>query len=65
MKIIEITVNSKGESKIETKGFRGGDCRQASRFIEQALGQRAAEEHTHCREYHLGEQASQELTQSQ
>ena len=39
MKIIEITVDSKGQSKVETRGFTGGECREASNFIEQALGQ--------------------------
>ena len=40
MKIIEITINAKGETTVQTKGFAGGSCRDASRFIEQALGQR-------------------------
>ena len=43
MKTIEITVNPKGETKVETKGFSGGDCREASRFVEQALGTRTTE----------------------
>ena len=30
MRIIEITVDSKGQSKVETRGFRGGECREAS-----------------------------------
>ena len=38
MKIIEITVTADGESKVETSGFIGAECRDASRFIEQALG---------------------------
>ena len=38
-KIIRVIVGPKGETKIETKGFSGGECREASRFIEQALGQ--------------------------
>ena len=38
MKIIEITVSPRGETKVETRGFTGGACREASRFIEQALG---------------------------
>ena len=38
MKIIEITVTADGESKVETIGFIGAECRDASRFIEQALG---------------------------
>jgi len=45
-KIIEVTVSPKGETKIETKGFAGGECRQASRFMEEALGIRASEKLT-------------------
>ncbi len=40
---IEITVSPRGETKIETRGFTGGDCREASRFVEQALGARVSE----------------------
>lgn len=40
---IEITVSPKGETKVETKGFTGSSCREASRLIEQALGQRIAD----------------------
>jgi len=38
MKIIEITVSSAGETKVQTKGFVGMTCRQASAFLEKALG---------------------------
>lgn len=37
-KIIELIVAPDGGSKIETKGFTGADCQQASRFLETALG---------------------------
>ena len=63
MKTIEITVSSKGETRVETRGFVGSDCREASRFVEQALGQRTAEQLT--AEYYQGQQAAQELRQSQ
>ena len=43
MKIIEITISPRGETKVETRGFTGGACREASRFLEQALGARTAE----------------------
>lgn len=43
---IEITISPTGESKVETKGFSGSSCRDASRFIEQALGQRTDEKLT-------------------
>ena len=38
-KTIEIVVTPNGQSRVETKGFVGSECRDASRFIEQALGQ--------------------------
>ncbi len=43
---IEITVSPTGETKVETKGFTGGTCRDASRLIEQALGERSSEQLT-------------------
>ena len=46
MKTIEILVNPQGEVKVETKGFTGGSCREASRFIEQALGKKSSEQMT-------------------
>ena len=49
MKIIEVTVSPKGESKIETKGLVGGECRQVSRYMEEALGVRANEKLTATR----------------
>lgn len=42
-KIIEIIVSPKGETIVTTKGFAGSSCREASKFIEQALGQRTGE----------------------
>ena len=44
MKTIEVVVSPQGEVSIETKGFSGPSCRDASRFIEQALGQRMGEQ---------------------
>jgi Protein of unknown function (DUF2997) len=35
---IEIIVSPTGQTKIETKGFAGSSCRDASRFLEEALG---------------------------
>jgi len=45
-KTIEIIVSPKGETTVTTKGFAGSSCREASKFIEQALGQRTAEQLT-------------------
>jgi Protein of unknown function (DUF2997) len=63
LKTIEITVDPKGQSRVETNGFTGGECREASRFVEQTLGTRSAEILT--AEFHQGQQAGQELEQSQ
>jgi len=46
MQIIEITVATNGSTHVETKGFAGASCRQASAFLEQALGQRTGEQLT-------------------
>jgi len=62
MKITEITVDAKGQAKVETRGFTGGECRQASRFIEQALGQRTDEKLT--AEFHENQTTNQQLKQS-
>jgi hypothetical protein len=45
-KTIEITITAKGETSVQTKGFAGSSCRDSSRFIEQALGQRIDEQLT-------------------
>ena len=42
-KIIEIIVSPKGEATVTTKGFAGSSCREASKFVEQALGQQTSE----------------------
>ncbi len=46
MRTIEIIVDTKGQSKVETKGFSGGECVEASRFIEQALGKQTKQRTT-------------------
>jgi hypothetical protein len=61
MKTIEIIVSPKGETTVQTKGFAGGECRQASEFIEKALGQRTGEQLT--AEFH--QQAVQQQTNHQ
>jgi hypothetical protein len=37
--IIEVFVLPDGKTKVQTKGFAGSDCKQASRFLEAGLGQ--------------------------
>ena len=43
---IEILVSPSGETRLQTKGFTGSACRQASGFLEAALGDRAGEQLT-------------------
>ena len=37
-RVIEVIVSPQGEATVQTRGFSGGDCLQASKFLEQALG---------------------------
>ncbi|MCY2989040.1 MAG: DUF2997 domain-containing protein [Planctomycetota bacterium] len=57
MKTIEIIVSPKGETTVTTKGFTGSSCKEASKFIEQALGQRTGEKLT--AEFHQVTEAQQ------
>ena len=62
-KVIRVIVGPKGETKVETRGFSGGECREASRFIEQALGQPVGEQLTP--EFYQAESVEQQIKQSQ
>lgn len=57
---IEIIVTPNGQVRVETKGFAGSSCRQASEFIEKALGQRTSE--TLTSEFHQ-QQTNQQTAQ--
>lgn len=48
--IIEVVVSPQGQARVETKGFSGSTCRDASGFIERALGKIANEQLTN--EFH-------------
>ena len=62
MKTIEITVDPQGQARVETKGFSGSECREASRFLEQALGRSTGE--TLTAEFHQDQSVDQQLKQS-
>jgi hypothetical protein len=49
-KKIIITVSATGETTVQTTGYTGPACKDASRFIEEALGEQTAERLTP--EYH-------------
>jgi hypothetical protein len=59
--IIEIIISAKGESMITTKGFAGTSCRDASKALEEALGQRTGEQLT--AEFHQAASAEEHLRQ--
>lgn len=56
-KAIEILVSPSGETRVETKGFSGTECREASRFLEEALGKSQSEQLT--AEFHQGHEIRQ------
>jgi hypothetical protein len=60
-RVIEVTVSPKGETSIQTKGYAGIDCLQASKFLEQALGVVAKESKTG--EFYLATQTDQHIEQ--
>ncbi|CAN5862657.1 hypothetical protein BH23PLA1_BH23PLA1_30050 [soil metagenome] len=60
-KTIEITVDPRGQTTVETKGFTGSECQQASRFVEQALGRTTAEQLKP--EFYQSQQTEQQLRQ--
>ena len=45
-KTIEIIVTSTGQTSLQTLGFTGASCQQASRFLEEALGQKTTDRRT-------------------
>ncbi|MEZ5941351.1 MAG: DUF2997 domain-containing protein [Planctomycetaceae bacterium] len=61
MKSIVIIISPTGETQLETKGFSGSECQQASRFLEEALGQRTEERLT--AEFHATQPQQQHTSQ--
>ena len=55
---IEILITPEGRTSVQTLGFSGPSCRDASKFIEQALGQRLAERLT--AEFHQSQATEQQ-----
>jgi hypothetical protein len=45
-KTIEVIVSPDGGTRVQTHGFQGSQCQQASRFLERALGRRSGEQLT-------------------
>ena len=60
-RIIEVIVSPQGETTLQTKGYAGSDCLQASKFLEQALGVVTKDRKT--TEFYQAETTQQQLTQ--
>ncbi len=60
-RIIEVIVSPTGETTVQTKGYAGADCLQASKFLEQALGVTTADRKT--AEYHEPATVQQQVQQ--
>ena len=37
-RMIEVVISPTGEATVQTKGYSGSDCLNASKFLESALG---------------------------
>jgi hypothetical protein len=57
MKTIRVLISPKGEVAVDAKGFTGSSCRDATKFIEEALGTRTNEQLK--AEFHLTETVQQ------
>ncbi len=60
-RIIEVTVSPQGDTTIQTKGYAGADCLQASKFLEQSLGVSAND--TKTAEFYQVADAQQQVQQ--
>ena len=45
-RIIEVIVSPTGQTTIQTKGYQGSQCTQASKWLEKALGEVTSDKKT-------------------
>ena len=60
-RLIEVIISPQGEATVQTKGYAGADCLQASKFLEQALGITASDSKTS--EFYQTTQTEQQIQQ--
>ena len=60
-RLIEVTVSPQGAVTVQTRGYVGADCLQASKFLEQALGVATADSKTP--EYYTTSGTAQQVQQ--
>lgn len=61
MRTIEVLISPTGETVVQTRGYAGADCLQASKWLERALGPVTAEQKT--AEYHQSPTTQQQVQQ--
>lgn len=59
MRTIEVLIAPTGEATVQTRGYTGADCLQASKWLERSLGITTADQKTP--EFFQAEQAPQQL----
>ncbi|MBL8796909.1 MAG: DUF2997 domain-containing protein [Planctomycetia bacterium] len=59
MRTIEVLISPTGETTVQTRGYTGADCLQASKWLERSLGIATADQKT--AEFFQTEQAQQQL----
>lgn len=60
-RIIEVIVSPQGETTVQTKGYSGNSCLQASKFLEEVLGVVVNDRKT--TEFYESEQVKQQVQQ--
>lgn len=60
---IEIIVTPDGKTNLQTLGFTGASCQQASRFLEETLGQKTTDRRT--AEFYQAQSTSAEQREQQ
>ena len=61
MKIIEIVISPKGETTLQTRGYTGAACKNATKALEESLGIKSQEKLT--AEYYTQQSESQQIRQ--
>ncbi len=59
MTTIRLIISPQGQTRLETRGFAGASCREASAFLEQTLGKTTHEQLTS--EFHQSTQSDQHV----
>ena len=59
-KTIELIISPTGETKLQTKGFAGASCKDASRALQSALGLVTSDSKT--AEFHASTEARQDVS---